>query len=176
MKYLISILVVFQTMSTQVIFDFSKNSDIRDWIIVDDVVMGGRSLGTFDLSEDGYGLFKGSISLENYGGFSSVRYRFNKMDVKDYTRIVLKLKGDGKNYQFRIKDKSDNYYSYISAFTTSGDWEEIEVPLSAMFPSFRGRKLDQPNFSHDTIEEIAFLIGNKKTEKFQLVIDKIELR
>jgi hypothetical protein len=45
-----------------------------------------------------------------------------------------------------------------------------------MYPSFRGRKLDQPNFSDDYIEEITFLIGNKKEEDFQLLIAKIELR
>jgi len=43
-----------------------------------------------------------------------------------------------------------------------------------MYPSFRGRKLDQPNFSKDCIEEIAFLFGNKSQEKFKLIIDKIE--
>ena len=44
-----------------------------------------------------------------------------------------------------------------------------------MYPSFRGRKLDQPDFDHKQIEEIAILIGNKRNEKFQLLIDKIEL-
>jgi hypothetical protein len=43
-----------------------------------------------------------------------------------------------------------------------------------MYPSFRGRKLNQPNFSKDSIEEIL-LIGNKKKEEFKLLIDKIEL-
>ncbi len=176
MKHLICILVVIQSMSSQVIFDFNKNSDIQDWIVVDDVVMGGRSMGTFELSEDGCGIFKGRISLENNGGFSSVHYRFNKIEVKEYARIVVKLKGDRKKYQLRIKDEADNYYSYISPFSTSGEWQEIEIPLNKMYPSFRGMKLDQPNFSHDHIEEIAFLIGNKRTEKFMLLIDKIELR
>ena len=176
MKFLISILVTTQLMNAQVLFDFSKNSDIRDWRIVDDVVMGGRSSGTFKLNEEGYGLFEGSISLENNGGFSSVRYRFKKMQINDYTRIVIKLKGDGKKYQFRIKDESDKYYSYVSTFLTSGDWQEIEIPLGEMYPTFRGRRLDQPNFTHDSIEELAFLIANKKTEKFKLIIDTIELR
>ena len=176
MKYLICILVVTQTMNAQLIFDFDMNSDLRDWIIVDDVVMGGRSLGSFKLNEDGYGAFEGSISLENNGGFSSVRYRFNKINVERYSKAVIRLKGDGKKYQFRVKDKSANYYSYITYFQTSGEWQEIEIPLNEMYPSFRGRKLDLPNFAHDHIEEITFLIANKKTEEFKLLIDKIELR
>jgi hypothetical protein len=37
-----------------------------------------------------------------------------------------------------------------------GDWQEIEVSLKDMYPSFRGRKLDLPNFSKNHIEEIVF--------------------
>ena len=45
-----------------------------------------------------------------------------------------------------------------------------------MYPSFRGRKLNKSNFSESEIQEIAFLIGNKKEENFKLLIDKIELK
>jgi len=163
-------------MPSQVIFDFNKSAEIQNWLIVDDVVMGGKSSGTFNLNADGFGVFEGNISLDNNGGFSSVRYRFEKTLVKEYSTVHIKLRGDGKKYQFRIKAKSGDYYSYISPFQTTGEWQEIEIPLKDMYPSFRGRKLDQPNFSDDYIEEITFLIGNKKEEDFQLIIDKIELR
>lgn len=168
-------MMVITPMGSKVIFDFNKNPDIQDWNIVDDIVMGGRSSSTFELNSDGYGVFSGIISLENNGGFSSVHYQFKKMKVHQDNKIMVKLKGDGKNYQLRIKDNSGNYYSYIAPFTTSGEWQEIEIPLKSMFPSFRGRKLDRPNFSKDNIEEITFLIGNKKNEKFELLIDKIML-
>ena len=138
--------------------------------------MGGKSSGSFVLSPQGYGVFKGSISLDNNGGFSSVRYKFDRKLMKDVTKIKLYIKGDGKNYQFRIKSNSDDYYSYISTFSTNGDWQEIEIPLKEMYPSFRGRKIDKQNFSEDYIAEIAFLIGNKNKETFELLIDKIELR
>jgi len=163
-------------MPSQVIFDFNKSAEIQNWLIVDDVVMGGKSSGTFNLNADGFGVFEGNISLDNNGGFSSVRYRFEKTLVKEYSTVHIKLRGDGKKYQFRIKAKSGDYYSYISPFQTTGEWQEIEIPLKEMYPSFRGRKLDQPNFSDDYIEEITFLIGNKKEEDFQLLIAKIELR
>jgi hypothetical protein len=45
-----------------------------------------------------------------------------------------------------------------------------------LFPSFRGNKLDQPNFDGSSIEEISFLISNKKDEPFNLEIDKIEIK
>ncbi|GAA4272181.1 CIA30 family protein [Aquimarina gracilis] len=163
-------------MHSQTIFDFNANSDIQYWRIVDDIVMGGRSSGTFDLSEDGFGIFKGTVSLENNGGFSSVRYQFTQKSIKEYTAIKILLKGDGKKYQFRIKPSTTIYYSYVYPFKTSGEWQEIKIPLKDMYPAFRGRRLNQPNFSGAYIEQIVFLIGNKKAEDFMLLIDKIELQ
>ena len=163
-------------MTHPVIFDFNKESNLDNWVIVDDVVMGGRSSGSFGLNEDGHGVFQGTVSLENNGGFSSVRYRFENMPIKESTKVVIKLKGDGKKYQFRIKANSGDYYSYIATFTTNGKWQEIEIALNDMYPSFRGRRLNQPNFASESIEEVAFLIGNKEKEEFKLLLDKIELK
>jgi hypothetical protein len=83
MHYWINTIALFFFMNTQLIFDFDKNSSIKNWVIVDDVVMGGKSSGEFTLNKDGVAEFKGKVSLENNGGFSSVRYRFNakKIDV-----------------------------------------------------------------------------------------------
>ena len=163
-------------LSSHVIFDFNKNSSISNWVVVDDVVMGGRSNGNFQLNKDGKGVFYGKVSLENNGGFSSLRYGFNKLNLEKFKSIILKIKGDGKNYQFRIKHKSTDYASYITSFSSSGEWQEIEITLNSMYPSFRGRKLDEPNFFHKSIEEVTFLIANKRNEDFILLIDKIELR
>lgn len=176
MKYLVCCMVLISSMSSHIIFDFNKNSSISNWIVVDDVVMGGRSNGNFQLNKEGKGVFFGKISLDNNGGFSSVRYGFNKLNVEKFKSIVLKIRGDGKNYQFRMKHKSTDYASYITSFSSSGQWQEIEIPINSMYPSFRGRKLDEPNFFHKTIEEVTFLIANKKNEDFILLIDKIELR
>ncbi|MDZ7756330.1 CIA30 family protein [Rhodohalobacter sp.] len=62
MKFIIGILFFILSMNTQLIFDFDKNSDLKDWSIVDDVVMGGRSNGTMGLSPEGHGLFLGDIA------------------------------------------------------------------------------------------------------------------
>ena len=163
-------------MNSHIIFDFNQKAIIKDWVIVDDGVMGGKSAGSFSLNEQGHGVFEGSVSLENNGGFSSLRYSSERILVQDFTTIALKIKGDGKNYQFRIKSNTGDYYSYITTFSTSGEWQEIQIDLKDMYPSFRGRKLDQANFEKEYIEQLAFLIGNKKEEKFKLLIDKIELK
>ena len=173
MKLLITTIVMF--MSTTMIYDFNKNASTSDWRIIDDVVMGGESSGRYLIDIEGHGVFQGTVSLENNGGFSSVRHQFDKIEANKNSKIFIRLKGDGKEYQFRIKDKSNNYFSYITAFKTSGNWETIEIKLADLYPSFRGRKLNLPNFDSDSFEEIVFLIGNGKNESFKLILDKIEI-
>ena len=120
-------------------------------------------------------MFAGRVSLENNGGFSSVRYVFEKTQVQADSKLTIRLKGDGKSYQVRVKEDSSTRHSYIASFQTSGEWQEIDIPLRTMYPSFRGQKLDLPNFAHPQIKELVFLIGNKKAEDFKLLIDTIAL-
>lgn len=159
--------------ATLIIFDFDKNTDLSNWTVVDDGVMGGLSKGKIEINTNGNAVFSGTVSLENNGGFSSVRYRFDTKEVKNYSKVVIRVKGDGKKYQFRIKTNAYDRHSYIAHFKTSGDWQTIEIPLSEMYPAFRGKKLDIPNYPAETMQGIAFLIGNKKVENFKLEIDKI---
>ena len=170
------ILITLLTLTTMTLYNFSTQSNTKDWYILDDVVMGGRSNGTFKINKDGHGVFYGNVSLENNGGFSSVRHQFETKDISDYSKIKLRIKGDGKTYQFRLKKHQADDASYIYEFETTKDWMTIEIPFSEMYPRFRGRRLQRPNFEGDYISEIAFLIGNKKEQEFQLLIDRIELK
>lgn len=155
-------------------YQFDKNSPKSDWRVVDDRVMGGKSSGDFYINESGNGVFEGFVSLANNGGFSSVRYR-ETFQIQSQKSIRIHLKGDGSKYQFRVKASSSDRHSYISEFQTSGEWETIEIELSDMYPAFRGRKLSIPNFDKNQIKELAFLIGNKKEQKFHLELKSIEL-
>ncbi|NER18585.1 CIA30 family protein [Spongiivirga citrea] len=155
------------------IFDFNKTTDISGWRVVDDGVMGGRSQGSFALNANGNGVFSGTVSLENNGGFSSVRYQTDQMALGSYSKFVLKLKGDGKSYQFRVRSSFRERFSYIGKFETTGKKQTIEIPFATMYPAFRGRTLDLDNYNGETLVEIAFLIGNKKAENFKLEIVSI---
>ena len=161
--------------NSMVIFDFKKESDISDWQIVNDVVMGGRSSSKFYLNDEGNGVFRGNVSLENNGGFSSLRHRFNQKKISGFKKFTIRLKGDGKRYQFRAKTNKNDQQAYVFYFETTGEWQTIEIKLSALEPTFRGRKLNMPNFPAEELEEVGFMIGNKVTENFELVIDKIVL-
>jgi len=158
-----------------VIFDFSKNPDTRNWVVVNDGVMGGQSKGNFVLS-DKSAIFSGAVSLENNGGFSMVRKNTGEIDVSGYSILELHLKGDGKKYQVRIREKNSDYFSYIKTFQTSGNWENVQISLGEMYPSLRGRKLDLPNYRGKTLVELSFLIGNKKEETFRLELQKAVLK
>lgn len=163
------------THSYRVIFDFNENASLQNWETLDDVVMGGRSQGKISLSPEGYGRFSGHVSLENNGGFSSLRYTPAGLKVNPQDQIKIRLKGDCKRYQFRVKHDHQAYESYVTYFETTGEWQEITILLNDLYPTFRGKDLDQPNFNHHSIQWLGFLIANKKAENFELLIDKIEL-
>ena len=164
------------TISTSLtIIDFNKNTSIIGWRVVDDVVMGGQSNGDFSLNTEGYAVFSGAVSTANNGGFSSLRHRFEKLDVSKFKVIKIRLKGDGNKYQFRVKPNQFNQYSYTTYFQTSTEWETIEIKLTDLIPTFRGRILDMDNYKGNELEELGFLIGNKKNQEFKLIIDNIIL-
>ena len=160
----------------QVIVDFKTGHGASEWAVEDDVVMGGRSNGEFQINQDGFGIFSGTVSLENNGGFSSIQYNFDATDVSAHHHAYIRLKGDGKAYQFRVKSSRRERPSYIYEFETTGDWQTVEIPLEEMYPTFRGRRLDIPNYPGQTMSQLRFLIGNGKAESFELKIEKIWLQ
>ena len=168
-------IVIIRNQSDHLIFKFSDTVELLQWRVVDDRVMGGISQGNIALNKAGDGIYSGNVSTENNGGFSSLRHQFKREDVSDYNHVSLRVKGDGKSYQFRIKSVKDQRYSYVSSFNTTGNWETIVIPLKDFIPQYRGRVLDKVNYPGETMEEIAFLIGNKTNETFQLEIKSIVL-
>ena len=164
-----------QSSSAQNGRDNNNSSKFKNWRVVNDDVMGGVSKSQVYENLDGYIEFSGSVSTDNNGGFASLRYNCGKIKLEDNTKIILKIKGDGKKYQLRIKANNEDYFSYNSPFTTSGEWEEISINLNMMYPSFRGSRLKMENFNQKEIEQISILIGNKKNEDFKLIIDSIFL-
>lgn len=158
------------------VLNFSDKSDSINWQIVNDMVMGGKSLGQFEINhQEGIGTFFGSVSTANNGGFSQVRFILNQVSVHGFSHLVLYAKGDGKRYQIRIREYLETSHAYIAYFDTTTDWKSIRIPLKEMYPTFRGRKLNISNFNGQTIEELGILIGNKCDESFHLLIDKIGL-
>ena len=159
----------------RLIYDFSNPAVADHWRVEDDVVMGGRSSGNFKSTEDGHGLFSGEVSLENNGGFSSVQYEMAEViDLAGRAAFQIRLKGDGKTYNFRVK-KPGVRYAYTAPFTTKGggDWETITIPFDSMYATFRGNRVDVPNYAGEPVNTLRFLIGNKKPQAFTLAVAEI---
>ena len=64
------------------LFDFSKPDAAQAWQPVNDGVMGGVSDGRFKITDQGTMEFLGTLSLENNGGFASVRSRRSNLGLK----------------------------------------------------------------------------------------------
>ncbi len=157
------------------VFDFSKEADPSGWEVEDDVVMGGRSKGEFSINDAGNGVFSGVVSLENNGGFSSVQHYFKPIDVSPFLTAFIRLKGDGKRYQFIVEADRDGRHYYVYEFQTTKAWQTVEVPLAKMYPVYRGERLAIPNYPGQTMAQVRFLIANGKSESFHLEINKIWL-
>jgi hypothetical protein len=175
MKIILLIGMVLWMNPDSVIVDFSTEGSVRNWRIVDDVVMGGRSDGRMAITEEGNAVFYGRVSLENNGGFSSVRHDFPERQVKGYHFFKIRLRGDGKDYQFRVRSDPSERHSYAYLIQTDGTWQTFLVPMAEMYPTWRGMNLDIPNYPGSTLSEIVFLVGNKKNEEFRLEIDSVTL-
>ena len=162
--------------NSNMIFNFSSDNSLKNWTIVDDDVMGGISSSNIVQNKNGIGLFSGHVSTKNNGGFSSLRHQFKLLDVSNYKSFVIRVRGDGKNYQFRVKSNLSEYHSYKYEFKTNNKWQDIEIKFNQLQPTFRGRMLNMPSFSNVTLQEICFLISNKIEEDFSLEIEYVKLK
>jgi uncharacterized protein YbjT (DUF2867 family) len=150
------------------LFDFTNPSiDFKEiWGAIDDVVMGGVSESSIKLNSD-RAIFSGNVSVENNGGFASVRTRnFNPpWDLSGYEGIELRVKGDGKRYKFLIRgeDKWDGMaYSY-SFDTLENTWMTIRIPFVALIPVFRAKTVPD-----------AGIFNASKVYSLQLMLSKFE--
>jgi len=163
--------------SEDTLFDFSTPDQINAWRIVNDGVMGGLSQSQMVMSEQNSAIFKGRVSLDNNGGFASVRTLSATFKTAGHTGIRLRIRGDGRDYQLRLRtnDRFDGA-SYSREFPTQqGEWTVVDVPFSDMPPTFRGRVLeDYPAVDPSQIRQLGFLISNKVAEPFRLEIDWIK--
>ena len=100
--YIISIFS-FNNASCQCILNFDSKQSISKWKTINDDVMGGISTSDIIYNNNDYAIFSGNVSLENNGGFASIRRQLSGVNLYNKKSIVLKVKGDGKNYQLRIK-------------------------------------------------------------------------
>ena len=166
-----------ELISGEVVMEDFDSNNLLNWNIVNDTVMGGRSQATLKLINDTHADFSGYLSLENNGGFSSIR-AYYPPDLANVKSIILKIKGDGREYNFRIRGNSNSWASYTHSFETiEGEWIEKELKIDDFYPVYRGYNLkDMPSLSEIIIKEIGIMISDKTEGSFNIEIDWIKAR
>jgi len=160
----------------KILLNFRDINNAGRWMVVNDGVMGGVSRSNVNLHSDGYLLFAGEVSTKDGGGFASVRTYDENWEISKYEGFILRVKGDGKIYQFRCRMGNNiNEIAYRNYFQANNeDWQEILLPFKEFLPTYRGRVLT--NFQQldpKGIKQFGFMISDKQVGNFNLEIDWI---
>jgi hypothetical protein len=164
------------TATNKTLFDFQAATNHPAWQIVNDDVMGGVSTSRFQIPTNGGAVFSGVVSLENNGGFASVRSQPVRADLTGCDSFLLRVRGDGRHYKFSVRTEAGfDAPLYQLAFTTKrGEWEEHRLPFKDFVPTFRGRILtDVPPLNPANVTSVGFLIADKQAGAFRLEISVI---
>lgn len=163
--------------NSKLITNFSNLSN-QKWQIVNDGVMGGKSNSQFQINSDGNAVFIGSVSLQNGGGFASVKNR-EPINLDGFQTVRLNVLGDGKKYSFRLQTGDSHNihpWSYEHRFDTKKDlWMEINLPIQDFKATYRGTipKNALP-LNATAIQSFGFLISDEQEGDFRLEIGSIE--
>lgn len=152
----------------------SLDLNSKPWRAINDGVMGGVSLGEIVAIDNGL-RFQGTLSLENNGGFASVRRPFHG-ELESVQAIRLRVHGDGRPYQFRVRmDENDDDISWRHEFDTDGSWQTIELLFDDFEPVIRGRKISGiDSLDVSGVRQLGFLIADGKAGAFRLDVAAIE--
>ena len=162
----------------QPLLDFAGPDASQKWQAVNDGVMGGVSDGRFKITADKTMEFSGRLSLENNGGFASVRTKPADFDIQSGDTLVVRVKGDGREYVLNIYTKSRRMaFSYRAPLpTTKDEWTEVSVPLDEFIPtSFGNRVQGMGPIEPDQINSLGFMLSDKKPGPFKLEVDWVKI-
>jgi monofunctional biosynthetic peptidoglycan transglycosylase len=158
--------------SERTLFDFSTVTNATAWQIVNDDVMGGVSSSRFSVT-NGVAVFRGELSLENDGGFASVRSLPSRHDLTGCNAFLIRVRGDGCRYKFTVRtDRTFDSPIYQASFPTKpGEWTELRLPMKDFVPTFRGRvQSGEPLLDPARVTSVGFLISDKQAGPFQLEV------
>ena len=162
----------------QPLLDFVGPDAAQKWQAVNDGVMGGVSEGRFKITADKTMEFSGRLSLENNGGFASVRTKLTNFDIRGGDTLVVRVKGDGREYVLNIYTKSRRMaFSYRAPLpTTRDEWTEVSVPLDEFIPtSFGNRVQGMGPVEPDQINSLGFMLSDKKPGPFRLEVEWMKI-
>jgi hypothetical protein len=139
--------------------------------------MGGVSVSRLRFDPAGYAVFEGVVSLENNGGFASVRT--SRLDLGSLNTVgyLLTVWGDGKAYKFNLRtDMGFDGINYQAIFTSPpGRWSQILLPLADLLPSFRGKRVPGAStLQPEAVKQVGLMISDQQAGPFRLMVKAIE--
>lgn len=153
------------------LFDFKDQDSVDDWYIVLDGVMGGKSTGYTD-ARGGKMMFYGSTSLENNGGFSSIRANLAPGSLAGMTMLRIKVRGDGRTYILGTKGSGN--YSYWSRFETQkGKWQTFDFPIKDMEKTWFGMGRSG-HINPEDVRGLELYVYDYQEGPFKLKVDYIK--
>jgi len=157
---------------------FDTVAAVEGWHAIDDRVMGGVSSSGMRWDPAGFGVFTGVVSLQNNGGFASVRLATQALAALEVSAYRLKVCGDGKRYKLNLRtDGAFDGVNYQAEFAPpAGRWCQIQLPLDAFAPSFRGRPVpDAPPLDPARVCQVGLMIAAWQAGPFRLAIASLSL-
>jgi monofunctional biosynthetic peptidoglycan transglycosylase len=162
----------------QVLLNFENSKSIQNWRTINDGVMGGRSVGRYRLTENKMLEFYGRLSLENNGGFASIRLPSGDLNFKKGDLLILRLRGDGRTYNMNLYAlKNLGGISFRQSFKTlPNKLIEVKLPVDKFVATWRGRAFPKQKLTPEDVTGLGFLLGDKKEGEFNLQLESISIQ
>jgi monofunctional biosynthetic peptidoglycan transglycosylase len=164
--------------TTKLLFDFTGADAAKEWQTVNDGVMGGVSEGNFQITDQKTLEFYGTLSLENNGGFASVRSKAKKLGLAKGDVLVARVRGDGREYSMNLYvPRRLTAFSYRATVKTKKDeWMEVKLPLDKFEATSFGRVVkDAGPVDPQEVNGLGFLLSDKKAGAFKLEVEWIKV-
>ena len=160
------------------LFDFANPDAADGWNVTNDTVMGGVSSGELAWS-DAVMVFTGELSLDNNGGFASIRSpRIDPQQAVTWANSVglgLEIDGDGRTWTVEVRTDDDSG-GWISPIATLPDGStDEELPWASFVPVTRfldPRETDE-RLDPSQIVTVAFYLVDGIEGPFRLGVRSI---
>jgi NADH dehydrogenase [ubiquinone] 1 alpha subcomplex assembly factor 1 len=161
----------------KMLFAFDTPDAAKEWMAVNDGVMGGVSDGRFKVTDAKTMEFFGTLSLENNGGFASVRSKPKALGLTSDDSIVVRVRGDGREYTLNLYTPTLRMaFSYRATIKTkAGEWVEVSLPLRDFYATSFGNKVpDAGPVDAGKVNSVGFLLSDKRAGPFKLEVEWIK--
>jgi hypothetical protein len=154
------------------LFTFDR-ADEAAWYVVNDGVMGGRSLGGVAV-EAGTLRFTGTLVTQG-GGFTSVRAR-RTVDLTGEDGLELRVRGSGRPFEVELDDGQRRFGRTVSRrapVPTTAEWTVVRVPFSALRNSIFGQPVNAPPIDLTRIQSVGLYMLDGRDGPFRVEVDYI---